>query len=51
LLVDSKSILGEISCRIDGKEYLYTGKYNLNYITFQKLQEKIKREKENEIKK
>jgi hypothetical protein len=46
----SCTILGEISCWIDGKEYLYTGKYNLNYITFQKLQEKIKREKENEIK-
>jgi hypothetical protein len=36
-------ILSEISCRIDDKEYLYTGKYNLNYITFQKLQESNKR--------
>ncbi|MDR2116392.1 MAG: hypothetical protein LBP87_08420 [Planctomycetaceae bacterium] len=36
-------ILSEISCWIDGKEYLYTGKYNLNYVTFQKLQEKRKR--------
>jgi uncharacterized protein YbcV (DUF1398 family) len=38
-------ILSEISCWIDGKEYLYTGKYNLNYVTFQKLQEKLKEEK------
>lgn len=39
----SCNISNEISCWIEGKEYIYSGKLTLNYVTFQKLQEHYKR--------
>jgi hypothetical protein len=48
--IKSCDISNEISCWIDDKEYIFSGKLTFNYVTFQKLQESNKRREKNLIK-